>query len=380
MRKRELISRFGRARIFGIGLATFVTLGALLALLLSAAGGGSSAPPSPDQALHGHLVDASCRGPVGTAYVADAGWDGFSVVDTANCRVVTYNVDDLGNPGDPDDVNSSATDEAVAVSGRHLYFADAGTSTVAVVNAAALRPGRSPKEKLIKVGLFPQDLAVTPNGAQVWVAYTGPQTGPKSPSGVSVIDAGRDAVVATVKLGGGGPRQIAFSPDGKTAYITTSQDLWVLDVAKRSIVAEISGLQQPEGVAVSPDGDVVYVTDAGDGTVSVIDATTNRVTGTIAVGDLPWQVAFSPSGRFAYVADADSNAVSVINVAAGKVRDTISVAGDPDTLALTTNGRQLWVGENAGGALTVIRTATNNPVATIQLGTDFEPTDITIVG
>jgi YVTN family beta-propeller protein len=380
MRKRELIGRFGRARSFGIGLATFITLGALLALSLRADGGGSAARRSPDQVFHGALVDASCHGPAGTAYVADAGWDGFSVLDTANCRVVTYNVDDLGNAGDPDDVNDSATDEVVAVSGRHLYFADTGTSTVAVIDAAALRPGRSPKEKLINVGLFPQDLAVTPNGAEVWVADTGPQTSPASPSGVSVIDAGTGAVVATVKLGGGGPRQIAFSPDGKTAYITTSQDLWVLDVSKRSIVAKIGGLQQPEGVAVSPDGDIVYVTDAGDGMVSAIDAATNRVTRMIAVGDLPWQVAFSPSGRAAYVADTDSNAVSVIDVAAGKVRDTISVAGDPDTLALTANGRYLWVGENSAGALTVISTATDNPVATVQLGTAFEPTDITIVG
>lgn len=68
------------------------------------------------------------------------------------------------------------------------------------------------------------------------------------------------------------------------------------------------------------------------------------------------------------------------HVAAGKVRDSISVAGDPDTLALTAKGRELWVGEKAGGALTVISTATDNPVATVQLGTDFELTDISIAG
>ena len=55
---------------------------------------------------------------------------------------------------------------------------------MAVIDTSNLDPKNyNPSETLINVGLFPQDLAVTPDGKQVWVADTGPQTSPSSPSG-----------------------------------------------------------------------------------------------------------------------------------------------------------------------------------------------------
>jgi hypothetical protein len=59
-----------------------------------------------------------CGGPAGTAYVAEAGYDAFGAIDTANCAVLqTYNVDDPGNPGDESDSNYSSTDEEVVTDG-----------------------------------------------------------------------------------------------------------------------------------------------------------------------------------------------------------------------------------------------------------------------
>jgi DNA-binding beta-propeller fold protein YncE len=52
---------------------------------------------------------------------------------------------------------------------------------VAVINTKKLNPKNfNPPEKLINVGLFPQSLAVTPDGTHVWSADTGPQTSPGS--------------------------------------------------------------------------------------------------------------------------------------------------------------------------------------------------------
>ena len=71
------------------------------------------------------------------------------------------------------------------------------------------------------MGVNPESLAVTPDGSQVWVADTGPQTGEPSLGGISVISAATDTVTATLPLPGTDPRQIAFSPSGATAYVTT---------------------------------------------------------------------------------------------------------------------------------------------------------------
>ena len=91
------------------------------------------------------------------------------------------------------------------------------------------------------------------------------------------------------------------------------------------------------------------MTNTAQNVVEVISAATNRVTGTIAVGQLPWQLALSSNGGTFYVADGDSNAVSVISTATDAVTNTIAVAGEPVTLALTPDGSQLWVGGLTSG-------------------------------
>jgi YVTN family beta-propeller protein len=332
------------------------------------------------------LAASSCNGPAGAAYVADAGWDGFSAINTANCKIIqTYNVGDPQVTGDAGDYNYASTDEGVAIHGSTLYFADTGTSNVAVIDTSTLDPSNyNPDEKLINVGLNPQDLAVTPDGSQVWVADTGPQTAPSSPSGVSVISAATDKVIASMHISGG-PSQVAFSPSGATAYVVTADGLYRYRTATRQLIGVVRGLGDPRSVAVSPDGRTLYVTDTVASMVAVINAATGRVTGMVKVGQMPWQVVISADGKTVYVADADSNAVSVINAATSKVTATVTIPGDPDTLALTPNGQQLWVGQNTAAFVTVVDTASKTIVGTINLGGDepqsgdgFEPTGIAL--
>jgi YVTN family beta-propeller protein len=362
--------------------AAAVVLAVAVATVLAAGSLGSRHHASPAR-----LAASACSGPAGAAYVADAGWDGFSAIDTATCAIVqTYNVGDTQVPGDPGDYNYSSTNEAVAIHGSKLYFANTGNSTVAVINTKKLNPSNyNPAEKLIHVGLFPEDLAVTPDGKQVWVADTGPQTSPSSPSGISVISAAKKKVIATLSLRGS-PSQITFSPDGTRAYVATSEGLFVFAAATRQVVGFVPGLGDPRGVAVSPDGSTVYVTDTEQNTVSVINAATDRVTGTIQVGEMPWQVVVSGNGQTVYVADPDSDAVSVISAATDTVSSTITLTGNPDTLALTPDGQELWVGQSTAAFVTVIDTATNATVATINLGggvaqsaDGYEPTGIVLV-
>jgi YVTN family beta-propeller protein len=67
-----------------------------------------------------------------------------------------------------------------------------------------------------------------------------------------------------------------------------------------------------------------YITNnTSPGTVSVIDTTTNAVTGTIAVGSFPFGVAVSPDGRKVYVANAGDNTVSVIDTGTNAVSTII---------------------------------------------------------
>ncbi len=210
------------------------------------------------------------RRPVGAAYVADAGFDGFTAINTANCAVIhTYNVGASSVPGDPGKLNFASTDEGIAIHGSTLYFADTGNSSIAIVNSATLNPKNvSPAETDINTGTFPQDLAVSPDGTQLWVANTGPQTQPDSPTSVSVINTATNKVTATIRTKGA-PSQIAFSPDGTRAYVVTADGLSTFSTNTLSRTGFTPGLGDPRSVAVAPDG-TLYVTDTNGDSVKAL--------------------------------------------------------------------------------------------------------------
>jgi YVTN family beta-propeller protein len=354
-----------------------VIIAGAAAIALAAAGTATalvafhSGADSHGRSSKARLAAISCSGPAGAAYVALPGYQAFDAVNTANCGLVQqYNVGDrlVPNTG-TQDFNYDSSEEGVALHGDTLYFADTGNDTVAVINAADLNPDNyaNPTETLIHVGFDPQGLAVTPDGGQVWVADTGPQTGQPSLGGISVISTASDTVTSTLNLPAD-PREIAFSPSGATAYVTTGDGLLVINTATQKVAAVVPGLGNPEGVAVSPDGKTVYVTNTVQSLVDVISAATDRVTGTIRVGQMPWQLAVSSDGSTVYVADGDSNAISVIAAKSDTVTDTIPDAGDPVSLALTPDGSQLWVGGLTSGIVTVFDTANDSLVGSFNVG------------
>ena len=286
-------------------------------------------------------------------------------------------------PGDSGDYNYASSEEGVAIHGNTLYFADTGNDMVSIVDAATLNPkDYNPAETDIHVGINPDDLAVSPDGTQLWVADTGPQTGPGAPTNIEVISTATDSVTATLSLPSA-PEQVAFSPSGATVYVTTAAGLWIFNTATHQVTSVIRGLGDPHGIAVSPDGSTVYVTNTTDNVVEVIDAATAKVTGTIPVGQLPWGLALSAKGGTLYVADPDSNQISVISTKTDAVTSTISLAGGPDTLALTPDGSQLWICGLTSSILTVVNTSNDSVVGSLNLGGDgansgdgMDPTDI----
>ena len=80
-----------------------------------------------------------------------------------------------------------------------------------------------------------------------------------------------------------------------------------IDTRTREIVGvtELEGAEgKPVGVVVSPDGRRVYVANGGAGRLSVVDAATLDVVGSIPVGRRPWGVAISADGKRVYTSTA----------------------------------------------------------------------------
>jgi YVTN family beta-propeller protein len=68
--------------------------------------------------------------------------------------------------------------------------------------------------------------------------------------------------------------------------------------------------------------------------VAVIDANTNAIVGTVAVGKRPWGIALTPDGRKLYTANGVSNDVSVVDTATNKVIATVKAGDGPWGIAL----------------------------------------------
>jgi YVTN family beta-propeller protein len=187
----------------------------------------------------------------------------------------------------------------------------------------------------ITVGLAPAGLAITPNGAFVYVInYVDGNPGTGT---ISIIETSSNTVVGTI-TGFSGPFQIAITPDGNYAYVTNfgsnnfspvGTTMMVVNLKTNTIKTTIGLGTQPAGVAIAPNGRFVYVSNyntlylgpnytdltPGVGTINIIDVHTNKVLPqAFVVGSSPANIAISPNGQRGYVSNYSSNTVSVLNI------------------------------------------------------------------
>jgi YVTN family beta-propeller protein len=118
------------------------------------------------------------------------------------------------------------------------------------------------------------------------------------------------------------PAGVAVTPDGATVYVACTGDntVKVVRTSNNTTAATIDVGNQPWGVAVGSDGQYVFVTNSGGDSVTVITTSDNEVADTITVGDNPMGVAAPLNGDFAYVVNQIGDRIHVIDVSS----DTIS--------------------------------------------------------
>jgi YVTN family beta-propeller protein len=127
----------------------------------------------------------------------------------------------------------------------------------------------------LQTGDFPQSIAVTPDGSQVWIGSWG--------SGrVDVYDTLTNAPLAGFNVPS--TNGIAFSPNGARAYIASGQSpgyVQVVDVQALQTIVQIPVGNVPQVVLVSPTGRHVFVTNALSNSISMIDTGSNTVLRTL---------------------------------------------------------------------------------------------------
>jgi YVTN family beta-propeller protein len=145
--------------------------------------------------------------------------------------------------------------------------------------------------------------------------------------------------VTTVAVGKG-PEGFDVSPDGKELWAANSHDgtVSVIDLASRRVTQTFDDhTQAVNRVKFTPDGKLVLLSDLRAGDLVVLDAATRKEVKRIPLGRGCAGILVVPDGSRAYVAVSADNNIAVIDLKALTVTGRIPTGKGPDGMA--------WVGK-----------------------------------
>ena len=177
----------------------------------------------------------------------------------------------------------------------------------------------------------------------------------------------------TITLGKPWPEKIsvagiAADDTKKRLYAVTKEDnsLYVIDLQSRKVVSQHQLGGEGYTCILSPDHKTLYASCWGCDKIVVFDTDSQKITGSIAVGDNPNDLCITTSGRYLFAANANDNNVSVIDLKEMKVIETLNTALYPDapsgsttnSVALSTDEKRLYIANADNNCLAVFNIST----------------------
>jgi YVTN family beta-propeller protein len=167
-----------------------------------------------------------------------------------------------------------------------------------------------------------------------------------------VIDAASMSLLDRLSTGAA-PSGLALSPDGRFLAVAErdADRLRIFDAETLASLHAIPTGLRPFGVSFAPDGRVVSA-DVGSNTVTMADPATGRVLGRVPTGERPYGVAFAQGLGFVTNQYADS--VTLFDATTLEMRGTIEVGEYPEGIDTSADGRLVFVANWFSNTITVI--------------------------
>jgi len=237
------------------------------------------------------------------------------------------------------------SDWAATPDDRRIFITVPEAGKLAVVNTHSWRV-----DTLLAAGARPSRTAMDRAG-RVWVTDdAGAQ------STVRVIDAETLAERAVLPVGAG-PHVIAFSKDGRFAFVSgkSAGSVTVVDGQTLDVLGTVATGAQPADIAWSSVRDALFVANEGDGTVAVVDPATRTVTERIPFAPGIRSIRFAPdpvagegahaghggaaapnAARLAFVVNPGAGTLQIYDAEQRQVIRTLSGAPEPDQIGFSS--------------------------------------------
>ena len=162
----------------------------------------------------------------------------------------------------------------------------------------------------------------------------GPPPGPRGPMGAPGGDWNQTVVPV-----GNGAEGFDVSPDGKEIWVANAGDgtVSIIDVASKKVTqtlaANVGGANR---LKFTVDGKLVFISSLRSSDLTIIDSATRKTVKRIAVGSGAAGIEMQPDGTRAFVACSPDGYVAVIDLRSLAVVGKITAGDNPDGLAWVT--------------------------------------------
>lgn len=221
----------------------------------------------------------------------------------------------------------------------------------------------------VRVGFNPIGVAVTPDGAYVYVANSREST-------VSKVDTRSRRVVSTLQLTTG-PAWIDLAPSRDLVCVTTRdpQALVLLSLSGNYLVNTLALPYAPERVLIDPTETTAYLTAPNAPFIMVVDLAQRRVVQTVALTDPSLGLALTPDGQTLFVTTRNKNYnLIALSTAGHSVVARASAGSGAGSIAIDPAGQYAYVVNQISRDLTIVHVPTYHPVLTVPL--DVNPLDV----
>lgn len=191
---------------------------------------------------------------------------------------------------------------------------------------------------------------------------------------LSVINMAQGRLIRNIATGKA-PVNPTFSRDWSQLYFSNVEDgtLTIVDTRSSRVTGTVpAGGAHPSGLRFHPDGQHLIISYIGDktsepGALGKMDLASGRMVWKIPVQAQSERFDITPDGKRAYVANLVAQTISVVDLDRGTVIDTIaSPERLPFNVLVSPRGARVFVANVMGNSILEIDTTTNKVLSTIR--------------